>query len=121
LLRRLVIICAVAVAAFALATASAGAGVGNLELYSEPEGGGDHSSVLPTTVESYLDECIDVSTLTEDELSEAQSADNLTNFSIELYGTANCTPASFFRTLPVLTQWTIAGSEPPIKGIKPRG
>src|SRR5215468_6048097 len=99
--RRIMIIFTTAVAALALATAPAGAGAGNLELFSLPNYTGTHSSVTPTTVDTYLNTCVTMPTLTgTSTFTEAKSAQNFTSRTIDLYsGTSGCTGGNFITTL----------------------
>jgi hypothetical protein len=90
MLRRAMIILAAAMAALALATAPAGAGAGNLELYSAPNYGGTHRTVLPTTVDDFLNDCADMTELVST-LPSAQSAHNNTNFDLTFYQGIDCT------------------------------
>lgn len=116
MLRRLMITFAAAVAALALAAGPANAGAGNLELYALPGFTGTHSSVPPGTVDDYLNSCVEITTLTGSVLTEAKSAQNFTDLTVELYrGTSGCDSQNFIKTLTPNTTWSMASSGQPAK------
>ena len=104
--RRIMISLAAAAATVALTTSPAGAGVGNLEVYGSPNYSGTHVTVPPSTVGSYVNSCVSVSTLTSAGLTTSQSMINNTSYNLGLYGAASCSATSYITSVSANSQWT---------------